>query len=73
MTNSVLTDNKELDSDFKKIDCTSEKDNLSKNVCFDNITDNRKLRSRKNRTHAEALSGTKIFVANLLRMSKRVL
>ena len=26
VTNSVLTDNKELDSDFKKINCTSEID-----------------------------------------------
>ena len=59
MTNSVLTDNKELDIDFKKIDCTSEKDNLLENACFDNITDNRKLRSRKNRTYAEALLGIK--------------
>ena len=48
-----------LDSDFKKIDCTSENNNLLKNAWFDNITDNRKLRSRKNRTCVEVLSGTK--------------
>ena len=57
--NGVLTDNKELDSDFKKINCTSEIDIFLKNACFDNITDNQKLRSQKNRTYAEAVSGTK--------------
>ena len=41
MTNGILTDSKELDSDFKEMDCTSENDNLLKNACFDNITDNR--------------------------------
>ena len=61
MTNSVLTDNKEFDIDFKKIDCTSEKDNLLENACFDNITDNRKLRSRKNRTYSEAVSDAKKY------------
>ena len=59
LTNSVLTDNKEFDSDFKKIDCTSEIDNLLKNASFDNIADNQKLRSRKGRTYPEAMSGTK--------------
>ena len=29
------------------IDCTSENNNLLKNDCFDNITDNRKLKSPK--------------------------
>ena len=49
VTNNVLTDNKEKrDTDFKETDCTSENNNLLKNACFDNITDNRKLRSRKN-------------------------
>ena len=32
---------------------------MLKNACFDNITDNRKLRSWKNRSYAEAESGTK--------------
>ena len=59
VTNSVLMDNKKLDSYFKKTDCTSENDSLLKNACFDNTTDNRELRSQKNRTYAEALSGTK--------------
>ena len=71
VTNSVLTDNKELNSDFKKIDCTSKNNNLLKNVFLDNITNNQKLRSRKNRTYAEAVQVQKIFVANLLRMPKR--
>ena len=59
VTNSILTDNKERDSDFKGIDCTSENNNLWKDACFDDITDNCKLRSRKNRTYAEIVSGTK--------------
>ena len=48
-----------LDSDFNEINCTSKNNNLLNNACFDNITDNRKLRTRKNRTYAEAVSGTK--------------
>ena len=32
---------------------------MLKNACFDNITDNQKLRNRKNRTYAETVSGTK--------------
>ena len=32
---------------------------MLKNACFDNILDNRKLRSWKNRTYAEAVSSTK--------------
>ena len=47
VTNNVLTDNKERDSDFKGIDCTSENNKLLKNDCFDNITDNQKLKSPK--------------------------
>ena len=46
VTNSVLTDKKELGSDLKEIDFTSE----NNNACFENNTDNRKLRSRKYRT-----------------------
>ena len=61
VTNSVLTENKELVSDFKKIDFASENYNLLKNACFDNITDNRKLRSRKNRTYSEAVSDAKKY------------
>ena len=38
--NGILTDNKELDSNFKTIGCTSEIDIFLKNACFDNITDN---------------------------------
>ena len=57
VTNSVLTDNMERDNDFKGIDCTSENNNLLKKACFDNITDNRKLRSRKNKAYAEPVSG----------------
>ena len=59
VTNSVLMDNKEHDSNLKGIDCTSENKNLLKNACFDNITDNQKLTSQKNRTYIEAVSGTK--------------
>ena len=59
VTNSLLTDNKERDSIFKEIDWIGEKNNFLKNVCLDNITDNWKLRSRKNRTYADAVSGTK--------------
>ena len=40
----VLTDNQERDSGFQEIDCTSEQNDLLKNACFGNITDNRKLR-----------------------------
>ena len=36
VASSVLTDNKELDSGFKKIDFTSENNNLLENACFDN-------------------------------------
>ena len=43
-TYRVLTDNQELDSDFQEIDCTSEQNDLLKNACFGNITNNRKLR-----------------------------
>ena len=57
VTNSVLTDKKELGSDLKEIDFKNN--NLLKNACFENITDNRKLRSRNYRTYAEAVSGTK--------------
>ena len=32
---------------------------MLKNACFDNITDNRKFRSQKNRTYSETVSGTK--------------
>ena len=32
VTKSVLTDNKEPDSDFKEIDCTSENNNLLKSA-----------------------------------------
>ena len=35
--------NKKLDSDFREIDCTSEKKNLVKSACCANITDNRNL------------------------------
>ena len=59
MTSSVLTVNKELDSDLKQIDFTSENNNLLKNACFDNITHNQKSRSWKNRAHAQAVSVTK--------------
>ena len=45
VTDSVLTDKKELGSDLKEIDFISENNNLLKNACFENITDNRKLRS----------------------------
>ena len=69
VTNSVLTDNKERDSDFNGIDCTSENNNLLRKACFDNITD---IRSRKNKAYAEAVSGKKIFTVNLLSMSKRL-
>ena len=55
MRNSVLTDN---NSDLEGIDCTSENNNLLKKACFDNITDNRKLRSPKN-GKTEAALGTK--------------
>ena len=57
-TYRVLTDNQELDSDFKEIDCTSEQNDLLKNVCFANVIDKRKLRCRK-KTYADAVSGTK--------------
>ena len=57
--NSVLTHNKELDSDFKEIDCTLKTIICLKNACFDKTTDNRKLRCRRNRTYAEAVSGIK--------------
>ena len=59
VTDSVLTDKKELGSDLKEIDFISENNNLLKNACFENITDNRKLRRRNYRTYAEAVSGTK--------------
>ena len=36
VASSVLADNKELDSGFKKIDFTSENNNLLENACFDN-------------------------------------
>ena len=36
VASSVLTDNKELDSGFKKIDFTNENNNLLENACFDN-------------------------------------
>ena len=61
VTNSALTDNKDLDSNFRENDCTSEKNNLLKNACFGNITDNQKHRCRKNKTYAEAVSGTKKY------------
>ena len=70
-----MTDNKELDSHFKETDCTSDNNTLLKNNCFDNITDNQKLGSRRNRTYADMqmlCQVQKIFVANLLRMSKRL-
>ena len=35
------------------------KNNLLKNACFGNITDNRKLRCRKINTYAEIVSDTK--------------
>ena len=53
-TYHVLVDNEELDSD-----CTSEQNDLLKSACFGNVTDNRKLRRRKNKTYADAVSGTK--------------
>ena len=59
MTNSVLTDIKELNSDLKEIHFTSENNDLLKNACFDYITDNWKLKNWKSRTYAEALSGIK--------------
>ena len=50
MTNSVLTDIKELNSDLKEIHFNSENNNLLKNACFDYITDNWKLKNWKSRT-----------------------
>ena len=35
--------NKKLDSDFREIDCTSEKNNLLSSAFFANITDNQNL------------------------------
>ena len=35
--------NKKLDSDFREIDCTSEKNNLLNSAFFANITDNQNL------------------------------
>ena len=40
----VSTGNQECDSGFQEIDFTSVQNDLLKNACFDNITDNRKLR-----------------------------
>ena len=37
VTSRVLTDNKELDSEYKEIDFTSENNNLLKSVGFDNL------------------------------------
>ena len=53
VTNRVLADNKKHDSVFKEINCSGVNNNF-----LDNITDNWKLRSRKNRTYEEAVSGT---------------
>ena len=50
VTNSALTDKKEVDSDFRETDCSSEKNHLLKNACFGNITDNWKIRCQKNKT-----------------------
>ena len=54
-----MTDNQELDSHFQEIDCTSEQNDLLKSACFGNVTDNWKLRCRKNKTYANVVSGTK--------------
>ena len=65
-TYCVLTDNQELDRDFQKIDWTSEQNDLLKSACFDNVIENRKLRCRKNKTYADAVSGTKNICGNTI-------
>ena len=65
-TYRVLTDNQELDSDFQEIDCTSEQNDLLKSACFGNVTDNWKLRCRKNKTYANVVSGTKNNRGNIV-------
>ena len=72
VTNSVFTDNKERESDFKGIDCTSENNNLLTNACFENITDNWKLRSWKTEHVQRLCQVQKMFIANPWRMSKRL-
>ena len=63
VTNSVLTDNKNLDSDFKEIDFSREKKHLLKNTCFD----------KQKTEHMQRLCQVQnIFVAKLLRMPKRL-
>ena len=58
VTNSLLTNNNECDGIFREIDCPGENNNFPENVCLHNITNNQKLMSQKNRTYAEAVSGT---------------
>ena len=74
VTNSVLADNKEHDSDFKGIDCTSENNYLLKNRCYDNITDNRigSLEGRNTEHIQRRYQVQKIIMANLLKMFKRL-
>ena len=67
-----MTDNQELDSDFQEIDCTSEQNDLLKSACFDNVIDNRKLRCRKNKTYADAVSGTKTICGNTIEDVQRI-
>ena len=59
VTNCVLADNKERDSIFKEKKCIGGVNNFLENICIDNITDNRKLRSQKNRTYEDTVSGSK--------------
>ena len=74
VTNSVLTDNKEHDSDFKGIDCTSENNYLLKNRCYDNITGTRigSLEGRKTEHIQRLYQVQKIIMENLLKMFKRL-
>ena len=64
-------DNKERASVFKEIDCTGENNNFLKNACLDNITDNWNLGAGKTEHIQRPCQVQKVFVANLLRMSRR--
>ena len=45
---------------------------MLKNACFGNITDNRKRRSRVNRTYADAVSGTKNICGELIKYVQKI-
>ena len=67
-----MTDNQELDSHFQEIDCTSEQNDLLKSACFGNVADNWKFRCRKNKTYADAVSGTKNNCGNTVQDVQKI-